>query len=396
MNNYIFIILITVLIVGLFINSNKIKFIQNMENMKNCALNDKNVLDNPIFKELKTIPSHKFFKYISDFKNNVIDDEIKLKELLDSTQIDKLQNIINSYRVSDPVFNITLSQDDTIKNVKNIILKTIILNHLLCFGDNDPHIFWTKLHLMNKEYTPFNKDIKNNPIIKMFKKSKKSTINDNSKIISFYKHQQNITQVIIKKHPIIKTILKDYSLLYQNKLQDIILLILNKVLNNDDKKQLAKFKKLYLDLRELILINQLMKNNPNYHFGYSNNNKTFIFNHKIFIDSHKKIYDKLLTDINTFEELFNKHSISTTDKKYIRNIFLLKVKTYLKYNGIKLDNNDQFILLDINSINLKHLPPNKFYSKEINTEFISIITNKKKDDKYSFRIKQSDIYKETK
>ena len=393
MNNNLFIILVCILVLGLFINSNKIKLIQKMENMKDCSLNDKTILENPIFHDLKQISSHKFNNYITDFNNNVIDNQVIIGDLLDTQNIYKLQYIINSYRVFDPVFNIKLEEDMSIKDIKNIILKTIILNHLKCFGDEDSHLFWTRLHLMNKEYQPFKTDIFNDPIIEMFQESNNYVINDDSNIISFYKHQQNITKVLIDKYPILKKISNDYTLIYQNKLHDIIILILNYIINNENlnKEDFTELKHLYIDLRELVLINQIMKNNQNYHFGYSNDNKTFILNHKLFIENHKNLYDKLLSNINSFEKLFNKHPIASTNKKNIRNVFLLKLKTYLKYNGIKLENNNEFILLDINSINLKHLPINKFNNKELNQEFIDLLSGKHNDN-LSFRIKQSEIF----
>ena len=395
MNQYIFIILICLLVSCLIINSKKINSIQKMENMIDCSLNDKTITDNPIFDDLKTISGSKFTKYILDYNNNVIDNKIILNELLDDENILKLQTILNSYRVFDPVYNIKLTGNNTIKQIKNIILQTIVLNHLHCFGDNDVYLFWVRLHLINKNYEQFKNEILSDPIIEMFNTSNNYSLTDDKKIISYYKHQQNIIKVLLDKHPIIKTLLKDYSLLYENRLHEIILMMMDYLINTDnkDKKLHQQLKDLYLDLRELILINQLMRNNPHYHFGYSDNGKTFIFNHKLLVDNHKQLYDTLMSNIDSFEKLFNNHSIAVSNKN-IKDIFLIKLKTYLKYNGIKLENNNEFILLDINSINLKHLPFNEFIEKNINTEFINLLTQNKNIDNLSFRIKNSDVYRE--
>jgi hypothetical protein len=368
-----------------------------MENMKDCSLNDSTITQNPIFEDLKTITGNKFNDFILDYDNNVIDDSVLLNELLDSSNLSKLQIIINSYRVFDPVYNIVISDKMTIKQLKNIILQTIILNHLQCFGDNDVYLFWVRLHLINKEYEDFNQNIPKDPIVEMFdNETNNYSLTDDNKIISFYKHQQNITKVLLDKHPILKNLLKDYSLLYENRLHEIILSMMDYLINADklEKNTHQQLKDLYVDIRELILINQLMRNNPNYQFGYSNDGKTFILNHTVLIKDHKTLYNKLMNNINNFEKLFNNHEIASSNKN-IRNIFLIKLKTYLKYNGIKLDNNDDFILLDINSINLKHLPHNKFIQKNINDEFLNLLSKNNTDkEKLSFRIKRSDLYKE--
>lgn len=388
MDKHIFIILIAFLIIQFILNSKKIN---SIESMKNCSLNDSTILQNPIFTDIKNINNIKLFNHIIDYKNNVIDNNIILSDFIDKELIFKLQNIINSYRIFDPVYDIIIDENTTIMQIKNIIIKNIILNHLHCFGDQDVFLFWVRLQLLNKPYTPFNTEILKDPLIEMFTNDLTYSIN-NTNIISFYKHQQNIIHVITDKHPIIKNILKDYSLLYQNKLHDIILLIMDFLIkqNNIEKNIHQQIKNLYIDIKELILINHLMKNNPKYHFGYSNNNKTFILNHKALIDNHEILYNNFMNKINNFNDLFNKHDIALADKN-IRYIFLNKIKTFLTYNGIKLTN-DNFLLLDINTINFKNISTIKFTNKKLNINYIHLLNNVH-IDKPSFRIKQSFYYK---
>lgn len=391
MNQNLFIILIGILVIGLIWNNSQIK---NVENMNNCELNDKTILDNPIFKDIYEIKNKKLINYLIDFNNNVIDLNLQLKDLVNDNEIVYLEKIINSYRAFNPVTNIKITNEINLKIIKNLILKNIILNHLQCFGDSDPELFWIRLHLINKpklDKSNIQLINKKDPIIEMFNENNEnfSDINDldKTKIISFNKHQKHIAHVLIKKHPILKEILNDYSLVFNLELHEIILKILDYLTTTKNKG--PEIKNLYLDLRELILINQIMTNNPDFKVGLSLDNQTFVLNHKVY-DTHLNHLINLLM-IDTFEELFNSHLISNGNQN-IRKIFLNKLKIYLKYNGIKLDNDDNYSMLDINSLDLKHLKNNEIISKTVNPEFITFLNmyNKKDftNDNFSFRIKQ--------
>lgn len=396
MNQNIFTILISFIIISLlYINKRKTR----LENMENCSLNEKNILDNPIFQDLKSIGNNKFYNYISDFNNNTLDKKITLGEILGNRTL-PLEKILNSYRVFDPVYNINISTNSLISNVKNEILKTIILNHLKCFNDEDPNLFWIKLHLLNKKLEDFKTNVSKEPLVEMFEDINDKTGYDlnNYKIISFYKHQQNIFLELFEKHPILKEILTDYNLVYNLQLHQIVLLIFDYLMNYDNKKNNIKpqLKNLYLDLRELLMINQIMSNNPKYQFGFSENGKTFVLNHKIFINDNKLLLEKLMENNNTFEKLFNQHSIAKTNQKNIRKVFLEKLKVYLKYNGIKLEN-DEYLLLNINSVNLEHLEMFYKFPKNINYLYLDLL-NKKinnqtiKNNNIPFRLLKSNLF----
>lgn len=389
MNRNYFIIIIAILVLQLIIMSNKKK---SIENMKDCSLNDKTILDNPIFKDLNTISNKNFSQYITDFNNNVIDDKILLNEILDQKQIFNLENILNSYNITNYIFNSIITTNITVQDIKNTILKNIILNHLSCFGDEDPQIFWIKLHLLNKKYNPLNKSLEKDTLIDSFKLFTTNKYK-NKKIISFTKHQNNIIKYLFEKHPILKEIPDSFNLILTKKLDIIMLDILNYLVNLDEKGVNYKninleLKNLYTDLRELSLINQILENNKDYQFGYSDNNKTFILDHQLFLNNHKDMFDDLMGNINSFESLFNQHTIS----KDIRNIFLLKLKTYLNYNGIKLSlNNDNYTMLNINSINLKYLSYENKFDYNINKEYSTVFFNKNIPN-ISFRIKKSNLF----
>ena len=396
MNKNIFIIIIAILVFQFINLSNKKK---SLENMQDCSLNDKTILENPIFKDLEKIKNKNFYKYITDFDNNVIDDKILIFDILEKKQITLLKNIINSYNITNYITNITIHENNTIQDIKNIILKNIILNHLSCFGDQDPELFWIKLHLINKQYKNINTNLHKDTIIESFKLFNNNTYK-NKHIISFTKHQNNILLYLFDKHQILKDIPNSINLILNNKLDIMMLDILNYLVNLDEKNVNYKsinmqLKNLYIDLRELTLINQIMINNPDYQFGYSENNKTFILNHKLLLDNHKDLYKSLMLNTKSFELLYDQHTISKSNKN-IRNVFLLKLQTYLKYNGIKLSlDSNNYKMLNINSIDLRHVMLDNNFNIENNLEYITSLNNKlnnKLNNDVSFRIKKSNLF----
>lgn len=400
----LYIILITLIIFSIFFLKTKEKFI---ENMTSCSLDKKNLLENPLFLDLKKIGNNKFYDYIIDFKNNVIDNKILLSDLLNINSIIKLQVLLNSYSAFDPINNLIITGNTTLFEVKNYILKTIILNHLTCFGESDVNLFWIKLHLIDKELKPIDKKLEKDPLVEMFDNSNNEIDGydyeqiKNFKIISYNKHLENISQYLIEKHPILKNIINDFNLIYENNLHQIILNLLNYLVNNEikDKNIFKEIKNLYIDLRELILINQLMSKNPDYQFGYSENEKIFVLNHKLFLDNFEKMYNKIIQEQNTFDKLFSNYLISK-EKKNISKIFLAKLEKYFIYNGIKILGKDDYLFLNINSVNLKDLNEPINYQSTINPEYISLlnfhykINDNEKNKEFSFRIKRLPIAKQ--
>lgn len=385
MNQKIFITIIIIL-VGflLWVNYR----INNIENMENCSLNDEAILKNPIFKNIQEIGEKKLIKYLEDFDNNVNDNNHLLIDMAKIENIKKLEKILNSYRVYNPITNIILDDKTNIKAVKNFILKNIILNHLQCFGENDPELFWIRLHLLNKSIPDFKINLKTDTIIEMFNNDTNIYSFDNSKIISFNKHQKNIAKKLIKSHPILKDILTDFTPVYELKLHNIIISLLNYLtsLKKPSQEINKKIRNLYIDLRELILINQIMASNPHLQIGLSNDSETFILDHQVYT-KHSNKFKIFLSTFDTFEKLFSSHKISKS-KNTIKNIFLNKIRVYLKYNGLKLNDENNYQMLNINSTNLKNLQFPEKLNIMVNPEFIKFLTNKDKTD-FSFRIKHN-------
>lgn len=387
MNQKLFIIIILSLVTLLIFEHSKVLKIENMDN---CSLNDETILQNPIFKNLDEIGDKKLINYLKDFDNNVLDDKHLLGDFLKVENIKILEKILNSYNASNPVIDLVLSDKSNIKTIKNFILKNIILNHLSCFGEKDPELFWIKLHMLNKNSIKFNLKINSDPLIEMFKEEKNLFDYKNSKVISYNKHMKNIVPELIKNHPILKDILDDFTPLLKLELHQIIINLLDYLtkLEKPSQKINKQIRNLYVDLRELILINQIMSKNTNLQVGLSLNDKTFILDHLAYQNHEAEIMD-FLSSFNTFEKLIESLDISK-ERPNIRKIFLNKVRVYLKYNGIKVDDNE-YGMLSINSVNLKNLvPSNLSVSKRVNQEFIEYLKVKNVNgsiDKFSFRIR---------
>ena len=133
-----------------------------------------------------------------------------------------------------------------------------------------------------------------------------------------------------------------------------------------------------------------MENNPNLQIGLSKNGNTFILDHNIYINNITK-FKQYINKFDIFSKIFNSHLIIKS-KQDMRKIFLNKIIIYLKYNGIKIDNEENYHMLNINSINLKNLNLSEKILQTVNTEFIDYLkiydTNINKDKiNFSFRIK---------
>ncbi|ADO67255.1 hypothetical protein crov222 [Cafeteria roenbergensis virus] len=386
MNQTLFIIIILSLISVLLWSHTRIF---SVENMNDCSLNDKTILQNPIFKNIKEINNKKLIKYLEDFDNNILDDKHILGDFLQFEDIKKLELLLNSYQAFNPVSDIILTDKTNLKIIKNIILKNIILNHLHCYGDNDPELFWIKLHLLNKTPLEFNLNLKTTPLIEMFNNEKNLYNYENTTIISYNKHLKNIAKELISNHPILKDILNDFTPVFEFDLHSIIINLLDYLtkLEKPSQEINKKIRNLYVDLRELILINQIMYLNPNLQVGLSSNKKTFVLDHN-FYQNHLGEIKENLYSFDTFEKLIESTYISKANQS-IRKIFLNKVMVYLKYNGIKVENNE-YEMLSINSVNLKNMPYPFKLDNKVNSEFIEYLKVKITGgniDKFTFRIK---------
>lgn len=355
-------------IILLILNLEKVR-----ENMEDCSSKELKLEDNPLLIELKNLS--KKYEIIIDytFQNFNQDDKIKLKDKTThyNFYID-LNRLLNSYRVYNPIYDIVIDSMTSLGDLKNEILKIIILNHLNCYGEKDVELFWIRLHLLDKNIK-YDNNIETFKPIEPF--SEKIFEDDNllgTDVISYEKHKQNIVVLMLNKYPdLVSRLIDNYTLDSEEKLRNITDKMLDYLINLDKNNLTSEQKtnlqtnisNLYQDLRELVLIDRIMKVRPNNQYSFSDDGKTFKINHKILLENNELLEKKIKNKYNNFVELFESLIISKKEP-IVRNLFFQKLVVYLKYHNIKIDS--EYPLLKINSITLEKLPNLKDNKNEIN------------------------------
>jgi len=368
MNSKLFVILIAFIILLIF------KCRNVTEKMEDCSSRDLTLEKNPIFLDLEDLLKKYNIEIKIDDFSDIDNDNIELATLTSNKEFyNELTELLNSYRIYNPIYDIVVNEKYLLSELKNEILKIIILNHLNCYGERDVELFWIRLHLINKNVRFTNK-IETFKAIEPF--TEKITNNsgiESTNVISYDKHKQNIVINMLNKYPeLISTFVKDYNMNSEMELKKITDKMLQYLMNlnlnelsQDKKKQIhSEMSSLYQDLRELVLIDRVMQTRPDKQYGFSDNDKTFRIDYQVLLNNDDLLEKKLKDKRGDFIELFESLKISKSDK-FAKELFFQKLRIYLNYH--KIDVPKEYTMLHLNSIKLDKLHNLKYQEIKLNT-----------------------------